>query len=693
MRGQLAFRLELPGQQRRQREQDRRPAQRALTAALVVVGLTAYLSTHAPPVLRISPGTSLYFGAQTVRSQGEPQTIQLAISDSAVLGISDVSLSGDEDFAVNSGDCIRSTAASVCKISVAFRPAAEGPRSAVLTILRKADSRTQLVSLSGAGVAVPPTPPSTAPVRTVAILSFSASPHTIQPGQTSSLCYQVENAVRARIQPGIGATDPGGQCATVTPGETTPYTLAAEGTDGRSVTRQVTVAVVPVLTTAQILSFAASPARIRAGERTQLCYQLARASRARIAPNIGDVPAAASHCVSASPSEHATYRLEATGSDNRTVIRQVEVAVVRRARILHFQAQPQLVRRPGERAQLCYEVAETEQASIEPEAGPVETRQRNCVFVAPSRTTDYTLTAIGSDRTPVTQSATIALSLAPATVRLWADRRAAFRGQPVNICYEVREASYADITPYLGRVQVPGRGCSQLPLQRTTIFTLRAQGLDGQIATARVRVIINTLDPDGGMGPGPGHVTDGVRPEVGEPGTGPGHTPPAHPGLPDLVASLQVTGRATASPTGELHVPVLVMVQNRGTGAAGPFKVSIEANGKITMPFSVSGQQNRWYPTTNTPLSPGQSIRFSGTAILPAGQGTASVSLASPADSCSGDEIMTNFCRVQESNEQNNVSRPATVQLSPPFRRGIDRRIDPRAIHRTPSDTGGGQPR
>jgi len=41
----------------------------------------------------------------------------------------------------------------------------------------------------------------------------------------------------------------------------------------------------------------------------------------------------------------------------------------------------------------------------------------------------------------------------------------------------------------------------------------------------------------------------------------------------------------------------------------------------------------------------------------------ATVSLTAIADSCAGEEFMPSYCRVQESNETNNVSAPLSLSL------------------------------
>jgi hypothetical protein len=103
--------------------------------------------------------------------------------------------------------------------------------------------------------AAAPAGPSTTIQRRAApparITSFKAEPDSIQPGQTSTLTWAVENPQGTTINPGIGVVTPRGS-RRVTPAATTTYILSTKGPNGE-VTKQVTVTVAgttPVTTTA-----------------------------------------------------------------------------------------------------------------------------------------------------------------------------------------------------------------------------------------------------------------------------------------------------------------------------------------------------------------------------------------------------------------------------------------------------------
>jgi hypothetical protein len=83
------------------------------------------------------------------------------------------------------------------------------------------------------------------------ITSFKAEPDSIQPGQTATLTWAVENPQGTTIDPGIGVVTPRGS-RRVTPAATTTYVLSTKGPNGE-VTKQLTVTVAgttPVTTAA-----------------------------------------------------------------------------------------------------------------------------------------------------------------------------------------------------------------------------------------------------------------------------------------------------------------------------------------------------------------------------------------------------------------------------------------------------------
>jgi hypothetical protein len=152
------------------------------------------------------------------------------------------------------------------------------------------------------------------------------------------------------------------------------------------------------------------------------------------------------------------------------------------------------------------------------------------------------------------------------------------------------------------------------------------------------------------------------------------HTWEVAPLLADLVVTgLEVVGPSTVNAKGNIEIPIRVLMANQGQAIADGFKVSMDYTGgagspssALAVPFTVPGQNSVWYPYTNAPLSPGGTITFEGIVTFNSTNLGQTVALRAEVDSCSGDEIMPNHCRVDESNEGNNYSSWINVPLPRP---------------------------
>jgi hypothetical protein len=69
-----------------------------------------------------------------------------------------------------------------------------------------------------------------------------------------------------------------------------------------------------------------------------------------------------------------------------------------------FYVSPGVVR-PGQPAQLCYDVANATQVALDPPVGAVWPSHSRCLNVAPQKTTTYTLTITGSSGKTASQTA------------------------------------------------------------------------------------------------------------------------------------------------------------------------------------------------------------------------------------------------------------------------------------------------
>ncbi|MEO7653388.1 MAG: OmpA family protein, partial [Bryobacteraceae bacterium] len=109
----------------------------------------------------------------------------------------------------------------------------------------------------------------------VRIVLFQATPATVMAGEASMLTWQTENADRVEIT-GLGSVSPNGR-SSVTPTQTTTYTITARGPSGNDVTATATVQVVAGRMP-RIIRFVASPPEILPGEQSPLTWQVENAT-------------------------------------------------------------------------------------------------------------------------------------------------------------------------------------------------------------------------------------------------------------------------------------------------------------------------------------------------------------------------------------------------------------------------------
>jgi hypothetical protein len=137
-------------------------------------------------------------------------------------------------------------------------------------------------------------------------VSFSATPATVQIGESTLLTWSTTDAETVSIEPEIGPVTPNGSIS-VSPAETTTYTITATGPGG-SVSATVSVTVtypVPAITVS------ADPSTIQPGDSATLSWTSTDADSVTIEPGIGTQPANGQ--VTVTPSATTTYTVTATG--------------------------------------------------------------------------------------------------------------------------------------------------------------------------------------------------------------------------------------------------------------------------------------------------------------------------------------------------------------------------------------------
>src|SRR5580700_12239528 len=101
-----------------------------------------------------------------------------------------------------------------------------------------------ILFLGGCHKKTPPPPPPAPPPPAAPTASLTASPNSIDKGQSTTLTWQTTNATDVSID-GVGAVQASGS-QSVTPSDSTTYTLTAKGAGGtQTATARVTVTTPP----------------------------------------------------------------------------------------------------------------------------------------------------------------------------------------------------------------------------------------------------------------------------------------------------------------------------------------------------------------------------------------------------------------------------------------------------------------
>jgi hypothetical protein len=240
------------------------------------------------------------------------------------------------------------------------------------------------------------------------IRSFTASPSSITKGQSSKLSWVTSDATSISIVPGTFTSTAASGSTSLSPTETTIYTLKAKNSEGTvTATVKVIVTAPPKPT---ISSFKANPAKILDGSSSTLSWASSNTTSISISPgNFSSSSATGS--VSVSPTETTTYKLTATNANgSKTASLTVTVVTASQLKIHSFAARPAIIM-AGTSTKLTWSTTGTTSVSITP-GSFTSTLSGGSTSVSPSATTTYTLTATnGVDS--VTATATVTVTAGP----------------------------------------------------------------------------------------------------------------------------------------------------------------------------------------------------------------------------------------------------------------------------------------
>jgi hypothetical protein len=162
----------------------------------------------------------------------------------------------------------------------------------------------------------------------------------------------------------------------------------------------------------RILQFYAREANLVEGAKTVICYGVMNARAVRIDPPVSGVSPALNRCVEVAPEQDTRYTLTAEGADGRTVSEAFTIGVKADPgtlpQITSFGITGRKMEREGELISLSFGTRNAILVSIDPEEfPPLHGAPYGHFYVAPKKTTTYTLTVTGKKGRKVQKSVTV----------------------------------------------------------------------------------------------------------------------------------------------------------------------------------------------------------------------------------------------------------------------------------------------
>ncbi|MBN1376024.1 MAG: hypothetical protein JXA01_07710 [Dehalococcoidia bacterium] len=321
---------------------------------------------------------------------------------------------------------------------------------------------------------------------------FSCDNNSIMTGQSATLSWNVAGATSISISPNVGTVSASGT-QSVSPGETTTYTLTALNDNGNStalITVTVTKSDQPIITT-----FSASPSSIKSGESSTLTWEVIGSTSININQGINGRGAKGSEVVS--PIETTTYTLNA-GAVTRTVTITVDTSEVQSTAgstvsasapvISNFSLSPVSIVL-GENTTLYWDVTGVRQVTIGPDVGTFSSSGYK--LLVPTATTTYTLAvsnSYGSDNATATVTVNTTTDETPPVIQSFtASPTTISAGDTANLTWNITGATTITIDQGIG---IPSSYYAQpvYPTETTTYTLTAFNGAGTDTATVTVTV-------------------------------------------------------------------------------------------------------------------------------------------------------------------------------------------------------------
>jgi hypothetical protein len=184
--------------------------------------------------------------------------------------------------------------------------------------------------MSGCGG--PDKPAGTAPAASISapvkITQFYTSTPQVPRGEKGLVCYGVENAKSVWISPPKQELSPSlSRCIEVEPEGKTSYTLTAEGADGSSATKEVTLQREVAGAQAHIVNVNISAAEVNPGDAVSICYKVENAQSVTVEPTKFRGGKEPDGCVLDQPQKTTSYVVRAKGAAGDTDEERVTIKV------------------------------------------------------------------------------------------------------------------------------------------------------------------------------------------------------------------------------------------------------------------------------------------------------------------------------------------------------------------------------
>jgi hypothetical protein len=168
----------------------------------------------------------------------------------------------------------------------------------------------------------------------------------------------------------------------------------------------------------RILMFYSPAGDLMEGDRATICYGVLNAASVRIEPPLDGVGVSVNRCVAAAPSEDTRYTLIATGKDGSVASESFVIRTHPDPYTLPNIKVFRIVRAEKDPSRhvflLSFTVENAEEVSIEPRVfAPMGRSVGGSFYVAPEKTTTYTLTVTGKQGRQVTQQLTVQIPPEP----------------------------------------------------------------------------------------------------------------------------------------------------------------------------------------------------------------------------------------------------------------------------------------